>query len=40
LFNHESEGGIQWNDPDINIDWRIKPEDVILECKRCIATVS
>src|SRR5574344_2430950 len=33
LFNHESEGGIQWNDPDINIDWRIKPEDVILSAK-------
>jgi len=33
LFNHESEGGIQWNDPDINIDWKLNPKDVILSAK-------
>lgn len=33
LFCPESEGGIQWNDPDINIDWRLKPEEVILSRK-------
>ncbi|MHC4534531.1 MAG: dTDP-4-dehydrorhamnose 3,5-epimerase [Planctomycetota bacterium] len=24
FYNPESEGGIIWNDPDINIDWQIK----------------
>jgi len=33
FYRKESEGGIQWNDPDINIDWRLKPEDVILSAK-------
>lgn len=33
LFNKESEGGIQWNDPDVGIDWKLKPEDVILSAK-------
>ena len=30
---NESEGGIQWNDPDINIDWKLNPKDVILSAK-------
>ena len=33
LFNKESEGGIQWNDPDMGIDWKLKAEDVILSAK-------
>ena len=33
FYNKESEEGIQWNDPDINIDWRIQPENVILSAK-------
>lgn len=24
VYNKESEGSIRWNDPDLNIDWRIK----------------
>jgi dTDP-4-dehydrorhamnose 3,5-epimerase len=24
LYNRESEGGIIWNDPELNIDWQIR----------------
>jgi len=29
----QSEGGIMWNDPDLNIDWQIPVEDIILSGK-------
>jgi len=29
----ESEGGIAWNDTDINIDWQIPVDDIILSSK-------
>ena len=32
-YNPESEGGIAWNDPDLNIDWGIPAEKVILSAK-------
>ena len=32
-YCHESEGGIAWDDPDLNIDWKIPAEDVILSDK-------
>jgi len=28
-----SEGAIAWDDPDLGIDWGVKPEDVILSAK-------
>lgn len=28
FYNKESEGGIAWNDPALNIDWKIPPSDV------------
>lgn len=33
LYAPQSEGAIAWNDPQIGIDWRIAPEDVILSAK-------
>ncbi len=33
LYNKASEGGILWNDPDLNIDWKINPTEVILSEK-------
>lgn len=33
LYAPQSEGAIAWNDPQIGIDWRIVPEDVILSAK-------
>ncbi|MBF5026939.1 dTDP-4-dehydrorhamnose 3,5-epimerase [Planobacterium oryzisoli] len=32
-YNKESEGGIVWNDPDLNIDWKLPLEDIILSDK-------
>ena len=32
-YNPESEGGIAWNDPDLNIDWGIPAEKEILSAK-------
>jgi dTDP-4-dehydrorhamnose 3,5-epimerase len=29
----ETEGAISWNDPDLNIDWRLPSEQVILSAK-------
>ena len=29
----ESEGSLVWNDPDLNIDWKIPSEDIILSDK-------
>lgn len=33
LYSPQNEGAIAWNDPEIGIDWRLKPEDVILSAK-------
>jgi dTDP-4-dehydrorhamnose 3,5-epimerase len=35
-YNHESEGGILWNSPSLNIDWGI--EDPVLSDKDKVAT--
>ncbi len=32
-YNRESEGGIAWNDPALNIDWRVPGEKVIVSAK-------
>ena len=32
-YTPQSEGGIKWNDPALNIDWQISLEDVILSGK-------
>ena len=32
IYNHEAEGGLKWNDPDVGIDWpmgNLKVEDLI-----------
>ncbi len=33
LYHPESEGAILWNDPDLNIDWRVPADKVILSEK-------
>lgn len=33
VYNKESEGGIRFDDPDIHVDWKIKPEEAILSEK-------
>lgn len=33
FYNKISEGGIIYNDPEINIDWQMQPEDLILSSK-------
>ncbi len=32
-YNPNADGGLAWNDPDINIDWILKPEEVKLSEK-------
>lgn len=32
-YNMESESGIAWNDPDLNIDWNMKTEKIIISEK-------
>ncbi|MDG1682251.1 MAG: dTDP-4-dehydrorhamnose 3,5-epimerase [Flavobacteriaceae bacterium] len=32
-FNPESESGIIWNDPDLNIDWKINKNEIIVSEK-------
>ncbi len=32
-YNKESEGGILWNDPDLNIDWKIPEKEAIISEK-------
>ena len=38
FYNKESEGGVLWNDEDINIDWQLPLEDVILSEKDAVLT--
>lgn len=33
VYNKASEGGLRFNDPDLGIDWKVKPEDAILSEK-------
>ena len=33
FYNKESEGGVLWNDSDLNIDWQLPKNDVILSEK-------
>ncbi|HEX8676170.1 MAG TPA: dTDP-4-dehydrorhamnose 3,5-epimerase [Segetibacter sp.] len=33
LYNKASEGGIIYNDPQINIDWQMQPEELIISSK-------
>ena len=33
FYNKESEGGVLWNDPELNIDWQLPMDDVILSEK-------
>lgn len=33
FYNKESEGGVLWNDPELNIDWKLPSEDVLLSDK-------
>ena len=33
FYHPESEGGIAWNDPDLNIDWQVPAEEIILSEK-------
>jgi dTDP-4-dehydrorhamnose 3,5-epimerase len=32
-YSPEHDGGIAWNDPDLNIDWQVPMEDVVLSEK-------
>ncbi len=32
-YNHESESGIIWNDPNLNIDWKMKKSEIIISEK-------
>ncbi len=32
-YNYESESGILWNDPDLNIDWKINKKEIIVSEK-------
>lgn len=32
-YNKESEGGVLWNDPDLNIDWKLPQADILLSEK-------
>ncbi len=33
VYNKASEGGIRFDDPDLGIDWKIKPEEAVLSEK-------
>jgi dTDP-4-dehydrorhamnose 3,5-epimerase len=33
FYNKESEGSVKYNDPDLNIDWKVKKEDIVLSEK-------
>ncbi|MCU7618676.1 dTDP-4-dehydrorhamnose 3,5-epimerase [Chryseobacterium sp. PBS4-4] len=36
FYNKDSEGGVLWNDTELNIDWQIPLEDIILSDKDSI----
>ncbi len=38
FYKKESEGGVLWNDKDLNIDWRLPEQDIILSDKDRILT--
>lgn len=38
FYNKESEGGVLWNDEDINVDWKLPLEDVVLSEKDAVLT--
>lgn len=38
FYNKESEGGVLWSDKDINIDWQLPLDDIILSEKDAILT--
>jgi dTDP-4-dehydrorhamnose 3,5-epimerase len=33
FYAPQSEGAILWNDPDLNIDWKVSEEDAIISSK-------
>ncbi|MEG0499042.1 MAG: dTDP-4-dehydrorhamnose 3,5-epimerase family protein, partial [Alistipes sp.] len=33
LYAPQAEGAIAWDDPDIGVDWRLDPKDVLLSAK-------
>jgi dTDP-4-dehydrorhamnose 3,5-epimerase len=33
LYNPASEGGILYNDPSLNIDWKVEPDKAVLSEK-------
>ena len=33
LYHKESEGGIRYNDPELNIDWQVPPDKAIVSAK-------
>lgn len=33
VYNKASEAGVRFDDPDLKIDWRVKPEDAVLSDK-------
>ena len=33
FYNKEAEGGVLWNDQDLNIDWKLPAADVLLSAK-------
>jgi dTDP-4-dehydrorhamnose 3,5-epimerase len=33
IYSKESESGLMWNDPDLNIDWKVGQQDIILSEK-------
>lgn len=33
FYNKESEGGVLWNDPELNIDWKLPLDEIILSEK-------
>lgn len=33
FYNKQSEGSVLWNDPDLNIDWQLPADDVVLSDK-------
>ena len=38
FYNKESEGGVLWNDENINVNWQLPLEDVILSDKDAVLT--